>query len=105
MPTGITDAAAYAGIVYYEEKGVEDLMTFTAAKRLNALQKEQKGTQKEPKNSSLKEELAKQKEEHRNEQLTGTESVHDHDGMYVAVGCWNEHVWYFLLRRKSKVLL
>ena len=27
----------YAGIVYYEEKGVEDLVTFTAAKNLNAL--------------------------------------------------------------------
>ena len=55
--------------------------------------------------SSLKEELAKLKEEHRNEQLTGTESVHDHDGMYVAVGCWNERVWYFLLHRKSKIRL
>ena len=37
QPTGVTDAAAYAGIVYYEEKGVEDVMTFTAAKKLNAL--------------------------------------------------------------------
>ena len=27
----------YAGLVYYEEKGVEDLVTFTAAKDLNAL--------------------------------------------------------------------
>ena len=27
----------YAGLVYYEVKGVEDLVTFTAAKRLNAL--------------------------------------------------------------------
>ena len=35
-------------------------------------------------NFSLKEELAKLKEEHRNEQLIGTESVHDHDGMYIA---------------------
>ena len=37
-------------------------------------------------NSSLKKELAKLKEEHRNEQL---KSSHDHDGMPVAVGCWN----------------
>ena len=29
----------YAGLVYYEEKGVEDLVTFTAAKKLNALLK------------------------------------------------------------------
>ena len=28
---------AYAGLVYYEEKRVEDLVTFTAAKDLNAL--------------------------------------------------------------------
>ena len=28
---------AYAGLIYYEEKGVEDLATFTAAKDLNAL--------------------------------------------------------------------
>ena len=27
----------YAGLVYYEVKGVEDLVTFAAAKRLNAL--------------------------------------------------------------------
>ena len=27
----------YAGLVYYEEKGVEDLVTFTAAKDLKAL--------------------------------------------------------------------
>ena len=27
----------YAGIVYYEEKGIEDRVTFTAAKDLNAL--------------------------------------------------------------------
>ena len=26
----------YAGLTYYEVKGVEDLVTFTAAKRLNA---------------------------------------------------------------------
>ena len=52
------------------------------------------------------EEIVKEEEEeHRNEQLTGTESSHDHDGMYVAVGCWNERVWYFLLHRKSKTLL
>ena len=36
MPTGIKKEAAY-GIVYYEEKGVEDVMTFTAAKHLDAL--------------------------------------------------------------------
>ena len=28
---------AYAGLIYYEEKGAEDLATFTAAKDLNAL--------------------------------------------------------------------
>ena len=27
----------YAGLVYYEEKGVEDSVTFIAAKKLNAL--------------------------------------------------------------------
>ena len=27
----------YAGLIYYEEKGVEDLATLTAAKDLNAL--------------------------------------------------------------------
>ena len=27
----------YAGLIYYEEKGVEDLVTFTAAKKLEAL--------------------------------------------------------------------
>ena len=27
----------YAGLVYYEEEGVEDLVTFTAAKKLEAL--------------------------------------------------------------------
>ena len=27
----------YAGLTYYEVKGVEDLVTFAAAKRLNAL--------------------------------------------------------------------
>ena len=35
--TGIVESMTYAGIVYYEEKGVEDLVTFTAAKNLNAL--------------------------------------------------------------------
>ena len=35
--TGIKEATAYAGLVYYEEKGVEDLVTFTAAKDLDAL--------------------------------------------------------------------
>ena len=28
---------SYAGIVYYEIKGAEDLVTFATAKRLNAL--------------------------------------------------------------------
>ena len=27
----------YAGLVYYEEEGVEDLVTFTAAKKLETL--------------------------------------------------------------------
>ena len=35
--TGVKEATKYAGLVYYEEKGVEDLFTFTAAKNLNAL--------------------------------------------------------------------
>ena len=35
--TGVSESMTYAGIVYYEEKGVEDLVTFTAAKNLNAL--------------------------------------------------------------------
>ena len=35
--TGVEEAATYAGLVYYEEKRAEDLVTFTAAKKLNAL--------------------------------------------------------------------
>ena len=35
--TGVKKAVTYAGLVYYEEKGVEDLVTFTAAKNLEAL--------------------------------------------------------------------
>ena len=35
--TGVKKAVTYAGLVYYEEKGVEDIVTFTAAKKLNAL--------------------------------------------------------------------
>ena len=35
--TGVVEATTYAGLVYYEEKRVEDLVTFTAAKNLNAL--------------------------------------------------------------------
>ena len=35
--TGVKEATNYAGLVHYEEKGVEDLVTFTAAKNLNAL--------------------------------------------------------------------
>ena len=37
VPTGIVEAMTYAGLVYYEQDGVEDLVTFTAAKNLNAL--------------------------------------------------------------------
>ena len=33
----MSESMTYVGIVYYEVKGVEDLVTFTAAKRLNAL--------------------------------------------------------------------
>ena len=33
----VKDPTAYVGLVYYEEKGVEDLVTFTAAKDLDAL--------------------------------------------------------------------
>ena len=35
--TGVKKAVTYAGLVYYEEDGVEDLVTFTAAKNLEAL--------------------------------------------------------------------
>uniref|UniRef100_A0A1X7SKS9 Uncharacterized protein n=1 Tax=Amphimedon queenslandica TaxID=400682 RepID=A0A1X7SKS9_AMPQE len=37
IPKEILKNTTYAGLIYYEEKGVEDLMTFTAAKNLNAL--------------------------------------------------------------------
>ena len=33
----LSEATKYAALVYYEEKGVEDLVTFSAAKDLNAL--------------------------------------------------------------------
>ena len=35
--TGVKKAVTYAGLVYYEEDGVEDLVTFTSAKKLEAL--------------------------------------------------------------------
>ena len=35
--SGVSESMTYAGLTYYEVKGVEDLVTFTAAKRLNAL--------------------------------------------------------------------
>ena len=35
--TGVKEAMTYAGLIYYEEKGVEDMVTFTAAKNLEAL--------------------------------------------------------------------
>ena len=35
--TGIVENMAYAGLVYYEKKEAEDLVTFTAAKDLNVL--------------------------------------------------------------------
>uniref|UniRef100_A0A1X7T515 Uncharacterized protein n=1 Tax=Amphimedon queenslandica TaxID=400682 RepID=A0A1X7T515_AMPQE len=35
--TSVLKKMKYAGIIYYEEKGLEDLVTFTAAKDLNAL--------------------------------------------------------------------
>ena len=35
--TGVEEAATYAGLVYYEKKEAEDLVTFTAAKKLSAL--------------------------------------------------------------------
>ena len=34
---GVGKAITYDGILYYEEDGVEDLVTFAAAKKLNAL--------------------------------------------------------------------
>ena len=35
--TGVKEATTYAGLIYYEGKGVEDLVTFAAARDLNAL--------------------------------------------------------------------
>ena len=35
--TGVKEATTYAGLIYYEEKGAEDLVTFAAARDLNAL--------------------------------------------------------------------
>ena len=35
--TSVLEKMKYAGVIYYKEKGVEDLVTFTAAKDLNAL--------------------------------------------------------------------
>ena len=35
--TGVKEATTYAGLTYYEEDGAEDLVTFTAARDLNAL--------------------------------------------------------------------
>ena len=35
--TSVLKNMKYAGLIYYKEKGVEDLVTFTAAKDLNAL--------------------------------------------------------------------
>ncbi|XP_019858246.1 PREDICTED: uncharacterized protein LOC109586491 [Amphimedon queenslandica] len=37
VSTGIVENMAYAGLVYYEKKEAEDLVTYTAAKDLNAL--------------------------------------------------------------------
>uniref|UniRef100_A0A1X7UBF1 Uncharacterized protein n=1 Tax=Amphimedon queenslandica TaxID=400682 RepID=A0A1X7UBF1_AMPQE len=37
QPTGVKEATNYAGLVYYEEDGVQDLVTFTAVKKLDAL--------------------------------------------------------------------
>ena len=37
VSTGIVENMAYAGLVYYQEKEAEDLVTFTAAKDLNPL--------------------------------------------------------------------
>ena len=37
ISTGIVENMAYAGLVYYEEKRTEDLVTFAAAKDLNSL--------------------------------------------------------------------
>ena len=35
--TGLKKAIRYAGLVYYYEDGVEDLVTFSAVKKLNTL--------------------------------------------------------------------
>ncbi|XP_019859758.1 PREDICTED: uncharacterized protein LOC109587996 [Amphimedon queenslandica] len=35
--TGVKEAMTYAGLIYYEEKGVEDLVTFAAVRDLNTL--------------------------------------------------------------------
>ena len=35
--SGVSDSMSYVGLIYYEIKGVQDSVTFTAAKKLNAL--------------------------------------------------------------------
>lgn len=37
IPRELLQAATYSVVIHYKEKGVEDLVTFTAAKKLNAL--------------------------------------------------------------------
>ena len=37
VSTGVVENMTYAGLVYYEKKESEDLVTFTVAKDLNAL--------------------------------------------------------------------
>ena len=37
LSTRVVEATSYAGILYYKEDGVQDLVTFTSAKKLNAL--------------------------------------------------------------------
>ncbi|XP_019860492.1 PREDICTED: uncharacterized protein LOC109588815, partial [Amphimedon queenslandica] len=49
IPEELLRAATYAGLVYYEEDGVEDAVTFTAAKKLDALIEFIKGEHSEAK--------------------------------------------------------
>ena len=34
---GVKEAMTYAGLIYYRDKGIEELVTFAAARDLNAL--------------------------------------------------------------------
>lgn len=35
--TGVSEAVSYSGLIFYEQKGMEDIAVFVAAKHLNTL--------------------------------------------------------------------